>query len=412
MRSPMHGRSVNSGARKAARSKLIGRDLLALAGCGCLLTAGQAFAEPLASPSFGGPLKPNPNPIRFDAGPLGDLYITGQLTGIGIAQSNAIPFSGPTNTDPLLDLSNAQIEIQTTGKPLQIYVQGGVYALPSLGKAYMRATDATDQLYGLVPVYYGKLAVTPNLSVQVGSLPTLIGAESNFTFQNMNITVGLLSNQQPAISRGVQVNYSDGPFNATLSLNDGFYSGTYNWLSGLISYAITPTSTIAFAGGGNLSDTEESSLATPLVQNNSSIFNVIYTYSSGPLTISPYLQYSRIEQNPDIGIDRGAETYGAAILARYAFNDNFSLAARAEYIKASGGSCGATAECNPTNVLYGSDSGAWSLTLTPTYQRGVFFARGEISYTRIDNLTAGFGFGSNFDKRDQVRVMVETGVLF
>ena len=278
---------------------------------------------------------------------MGDLYITGQLTGIGIAQSNAIPFSGPTNTDPLLDLSNAQIEIQTIGKPLQFYVQSGVYALPSLGTAYVRAKDATDQLYGLVPVYYGKLAVTPNLSVQAGSLPTLIGEELNFTFQNMTITVGLLSNQQPAISRGVQVNYSDGPFNATLSLNDGFYSSTYNWVSGLITYVISPTSTIAFAGGGNLSDTEESSFATPLAQNNSSIFNVIYTYSSGPLTISPYLQYSRIEQNPDIGIDRGAETYGAAILARYAFNDTFSLAARAEYIKANNGSCGASCGLQP-----------------------------------------------------------------
>ena len=70
------------------------------------------------------------------------------------------------------------------------------------------------------------------------------------------------------------------------------------------------------------------------------------------------------------------------------------------------------ADCNPTNLLYGPDSGAWSLTLAPTYQRGLFFARGEISYTRIDNLTAGFGFGSNLDRRDQVRLMVETGVLF
>ena len=48
MRSPMHGRAVNSGTQKAARPKLVGRGLLVLAGCGCLLTAGQAFAEPAA----------------------------------------------------------------------------------------------------------------------------------------------------------------------------------------------------------------------------------------------------------------------------------------------------------------------------------------------------------------------------
>lgn len=50
--------------------------------------------------------------------------------------------------------------------------------------------------------------------------------------------------------------------------------------------------------------------------------------------------------------------------------------------------------------------------MTPTYQRGIFFARPELSYTRIDRVTEGYGFGSNFDKRDQVRGMFEAGVLF
>jgi len=62
-----------------------------------------------------------------------------------------------------------------------------------------------------------------------------------------------------------------------------------------------------------------------LAQNNS-IFNLIYTYSDGPLTISPYLQYSRVDGDRSVGIDQSAETYGAAILARYKFGDNFSLA--------------------------------------------------------------------------------------
>jgi hypothetical protein len=197
-----------------------------------------------------------------------------------------------------------------------------------------------------------------------------------------------------------------------VSLNDRFYSGNLTWISGLASYTIDSTDTIAIAGGGNLSDESKSTLATPLAQNNSSIFDVIYTYSSGPLTISPYLQYSRITPNPGIGLDRGAETYGAAALARYTFTDNFSLTGRAEYIKASGGDCGSALGCNPVNVLYGPNSAAWSLTLTPTYQHGIFFARTEISYTKIDNLTAGFGFGSDFDRRDKFRGMLETGILF
>jgi len=379
---------------------------------GSMMGLGQAAAEPLSAPSFGGPLRPNPDPMSMDAGVFGRLHITGQLTGIGNAQTNGIPGVDPRTTDPLVDIGNAQIQVQTTGAPLTFFVQGGVYSLPSLGSAYTRATDVTDQLYGPVPVAYGKLELSPNFSVQAGLLPTLIGAESTFTFQNMNIARGLLWNQEPAISRGVQVNYSNGPVNASVSVNDGFYSGDYNWVSGLVSYAATPSSTITLVAAGNFAESGKTGAATPLAQNNSSIFNVIYTYVDGPLTLQPYLQYTTVRSNRDIGIDRSAETFGGALLARYAINENFSIAGRAEYIASSGGDCGVAADCAPTNLLYGPKSRAWSLTVTPTYQRGIFFARTELSYTRIDRVTEGYGFGSNFDKRDQVRGMFEAGVLF
>ena len=103
---------------------------------------------------------------------------------------------------------------------------------------------------------------------------------------------------------------------------------------------------------------------------------------------------------------------GGAVLVKYALNTEWSLGARAEYLKTTGGTCGADADCTPTNLLYGTKSDAWSLTVTPTYQKGVFFARGELSYTRIGNLEAGLGFGRDYAQRDQVRALVETGILF
>src|SRR5262249_9262077 len=150
------------------------------------------------------------------------------LSGLGMAQSHAVPAPGTGNSDSILDLSNAQVEIQTTKGPVQFYLQGGAYSLPSLGATYLRADKAGSQLYGALPVAYAKVVLSPEVSVQAGSLPTLIGAESTFTFQNMNIERGLLWNQEPAVSRGVQVNYAKGPFTAALSVNDGFYSNRYN----------------------------------------------------------------------------------------------------------------------------------------------------------------------------------------
>ena len=105
-------------------------------------------------------------------------------------------------------------------------------------------------------------------------------------------------------------------------------------------------------------------------------------------------------------------TIESALLAKYTLNHEWSLGARAEYIKSSGGACGADPNCVPTNMLYGAKSDAWSLTITPTYEKGIFFVRGELSYVRVGHLEAGYGFGRDLNQRDQVRALVETGILF
>lgn len=386
--------------------------LLLLVSGSCIFGAQAANADPVAAPSFSGPLAPNPQPVAIDAGPLGQLTVTGQVSGIGVLQSHANHAGGIGNRDGFVDLSNAQVEIQSTKGPVQFYAQAGAYSLPSLGSSYLRATKATDQLYGPVPVAYAKVVVSPDLSISGGLLPTMIGAESTFTFQNMNVERGLLWNQEPAISRGVQVNFAHGPVLAAISLNDGYFSGKLNWLSGSLGYAINSSNSITFIGASSLSRNVKSSAATPVLQNNSRIFNVIYSYTSGPLTLSPYVQYSHIDRDSRLGIYRAASTYGGALLARYAFNKHWSLAARGEYLKTTGGSCGSDAACSPTNLLYGVKSDAWSLTATPTFQSGIFFVRGEASYTRVGNLASGAGFGRGLDRRDQVRALLEAGFLF
>ena len=50
-------------------------------------------------------------------------------------------------------------------------------------------------LYGPLPVDYVKL-VKGNFNVEIGELPTLIGAEYTFSFENMNVERGLLWDQE------------------------------------------------------------------------------------------------------------------------------------------------------------------------------------------------------------------------
>lgn len=385
----------------AARGR--GRSLAMIAGvAGALATTG-AHADPLGMPGMTGPLSANANPTSVDAGPLGKVYVTGAVSGLAMWQDHAIP----GDRESFGDLSNGQVFIQKTDGPLQFFIQAGAYSLPSLGAGYLKSTDATKATFGAIPQAYVKFAPSANFNIMAGKLPTLIGAEYTFTFENMNINRGLLWNQENAVNRGVQANFTNGPLSVSVSWNDGFYSNKYNWASGLVSYAVTPHDTLTGVAMGNLGHTNKSTFATPLLQNNSQIYNLIWTHNDGPWTITPYLQYTRVPKSTSLGISKGASTMSGALFAKYAFSPEFSLAGRAEYIKSSG----SIANGAPS-LLYGAGSKAWSLTVTPTYQKGIFFLRGELAYMKAVDATPGFALGPNFNDTNQTRAVVETGFLF
>ena len=377
---------------------------------GTLFPGAQALAQstdappaPMTMPSMTGPLTANPAPMSVDTGVFGTWYVTGAVTGLGLLQSHHIPGDRTRQTD----LSNGQVFIQKTSGQLQFFVQAGGYSIPSLGTAYLSANKTTSGFFGMVPQAFVKYVPNDSFNIMAGKLPTMIGAEYTFTFQNMNIERGLLWNQENAVNRGVQATYTHGAVTASLAVNDGFYSNRYNWVWGSLAYAIDKNNSLSFIAGGNTKQTARSSLAVPLAQNNSQMFNVIYTHLAGPWTITPYLQYTRVPTNTDIGIVHSASTTGAALLANYAFNSHFSLASRAEYIS----STGSVANGAPS-LLYGPGSKAWSLTFTPTYQNKLLFVRAEFSYVKASGTTPGFAFGRNFDSNAQSRVMLETGILF
>ena len=362
-----------------------------------------AHADALTTPSMVGPLTANPDPFHFDAGPLGPIYVTGAVSGLALWQDNVAPGDDSSQ----LDFSNAQVFVQKTDGWFQFFVQAGGYSLPSLGTPYFRATKVTDNTYGWLPQGFLKIAPTDNFSIQIGKLPTLVGAESTFTFENMNIERGLLWNQEPAVSRGVQANYSAGPLAFSLSWNDGYYSNHYNWISGSVAYTIDSANSLSLVGAGNTGTTKHSSFATPLAQNNSDIFNLIYTHTSAPWIVQPYLQYNSVPKNLSIGIAHSASTFGVGLLVNYAFNSNFNLSGRAEYIDSNG---------SPANgapsLLYGPGSNACSFTLTPAYQYKVFFVRGDLSYVGTGHTTPGFALGQHFTNTNQTRALLEAGVLF
>ena len=225
----------------------------------------------------------------------------------------------------------------------------------------------------------------------------------------MNINRGLLWNQEPLISRGVQANYTAGPVAFNLSWNDGYYSDRFNWASGAATWTINSSNTLEFIAGGNLGTTDYGSSATPeVVNNDKDIFNLIYSYTSGQWVAQVYGQYADSGNSAAIGIGKDTSSTGFGVLVNYAVpNTSWNISARVEDESTSGSPTDGSA-----NLLYGTDSKAWSLTITPSYQSGPLFIRGEVSWVGASSTTSGSAFGTSGTSTSQTRFAVETGILF
>jgi hypothetical protein len=361
-----------------------------------------AAPAPLSTFVLTGPLQWLP-PATFDAGPLGKLSANGILTGFAVFQNNSV--SGDAGAEATL--SNGQIFIQKADGKVQFYVQAGAYTMPTLGTPYIDAQDTVKNFFGPVPVAYLKLPVGKTTQFLVGSLPTLMGAESTFTYQNFNIERGLIWNQENAINRGVQINQALGKYlSASFSWNDGYYSNRYNYLSGSLTFTKGPH-TLVYDGMGNLGQTVFETTATP-IQNNGYMNAVIYTYSKGPWIISPYFQYGNLPYNPAVGVNKGTSATGGALNVSYAFKSGFSLPARVEYLTSSG-----NVTDGSVNMLgFGPGSAGFTFTATPTYQKGGMFIRSDLAYVDAMNYSTGYVFGKTGTDAGQFRAVLEFGFIF
>ena len=80
----------------------------------------------------------------------------------------------------------------------------------------------------------------------------------------------------------------------------------------------------------------------------------------------------------------------------------FSLPVRFEYIGSSG-----SEKDGAVNLMYGPGSKGTSFTVTPTYQKGGLFTRGDLGYVHFSDMAAGAGFGKNGNEQGQFRALLE-----
>jgi hypothetical protein len=130
------------------------------------------------------------------------------------------------------------------------------------------------------------------------------------------------------------------------------------------------------------------------------------------------LQYTYVPERVDIGIMGSSGTFGVAVISTYHVTakvngtvpkHHVSVPMRLEYQSSHGNSAVAG---NPAGLMYGPGSSAWSATVTPTMQWNKLFARAEFSYVKVFNPLAEAAFGTNGLNNNQVRLMLEAGLLY
>jgi hypothetical protein len=363
---------------------------------------------------MGDTLQFRPNPLNIQSETYGDWSVQAIATGLGFQQSNPVA----SNYSSYAAFTNLQANIQKTDGPLKVFVLAGSYSLAALGQAYIRSSTFTESTFGYMPEAYIALSVTKDWSISLGKLPSMGGLEAAFTYENPNIQRGLLWTQTNSVSRGVQVNYQEGNVSAALSVNDGAYSGVYNWIGGLVNIKTSKTSEFTVSWTGSMSGNSTNTPATPLLQNNSQISNLIYQYTGDRWSVKPYFQYTYIPSNPNIGLYGNSGTVGYAVLTTYhvdpltngvAPNRHISIPTRLEYQSSYGNSLNPNLPAGP---MYGPGSSAWSATITPTIQSGRTFARVELSFVKTFNPLAGSAFGATGTNNTQTRGMLEVGLLY
>ena len=350
--------------------------------------------------------------VRFSSDLLGTWQFNAALTGLGGIQSNATG-EAPRNYG---DVSNAQAVISKSTGLFQLFAVAGYYSLPDLATSYLRAATQTQNTYRQLPIAIGTIAPNENWSLNFGNLFALGGAEGTFSYENINIQRGLLWGQTNSVTRGMQLNYQKDALSSSVAWTDGAYSGKYNWLGVSVAYQATQKSAVTAIWNGSLSGNTTNTTGTPLLQNNSQITNLLFSYSGDTWGLTPYLQYTVVPSNPSIGITGTSSTQGAGLLATYRITPlvegqpakhNISLPFRLEYMNSFGNS-----GTNANNLLYGPNSAAWSATVTPTFQNGSWFLRLEGSYVRATNYSNGSAFGVSGNTPAQSRFLVEAGLLY
>ncbi|MDE8350311.1 MAG: hypothetical protein POG74_12685 [Acidocella sp.] len=357
-----------------------------------------------------------PTAIQIDGGPLGALQLSGGVDGYGYYVN---PVGGGVSNGA--NIANGLVELQKTDGQLQFTIEVGSNGTitPGASNSHPGQTSITTFVTG--PLYLGYLTLAPTaipgLTISAGQLGSLEGYESGVDWSNPSQLTTALFYVQNNNSRGVSVAYTTGPISATLTFGDGFDTGVFNVLQGLVSYTFNSSNVLNVYGEANLGTTGANAFAysggtvgSGNAYVNSNMIGAYYSYTNGNLNLVPEVQFQYAKKNTKAGIYNGTTDFGVALFGTYTFGTSpYSIGGWAEYYTEHTGSIDDYSQFSVPN------SEAIGFAVSPTWQYKDLFARANAGYVYLLNNTDPYGnqngFGTNAG-RGQFVGTLEAGLLF
>jgi hypothetical protein len=358
-----------------------------------------------------------PTAIQIDGGPLGPLQISGGADGY-LYYVN--PVAGGEDTGA--DVANALIELQKTDGELQFTIEvgsnGGAIGLGTGSRPGQTSVTTFDT----GPLYAGYITVAPSglpVTISAGQIGSLEGYESGIDWNNPSQIVTDIFEVQNSQSRGVSANFTQGPISATVTFGDGFDTGVWNFIQGLLTYTINSTNTASLYVAGDLGRTGNAariygggsvgSYGTYYV--NSDMIGGYYSYTLGNLSLVPEAQFVEAKPDAAIGITHQTWNAGAALFGDYSLSSTspYSIGGWVEYFDSH------ISPFDQANWFAGPNSEGVGVAVSPTWQYKDLFARVNAGYLYLlRNTTAGFkyGYGTSGTGRNTVDATLEGGLLF
>ncbi len=325
-----------------------------------------------------------------------EAKLSGGVSGGYFYTNNAGAGHGK-NRESKFVLTNALFDLSLESKdyPVSLDVGLGGVATPSL-------LDNPDDSAPGWRVEYADFSISPikNLTLETGLLQPVAGYEDTYTFNNKNITVGVLASQQPYNAYGARATYSlKGYGGPNLDAYFGYYRNRLDDTEYESPGGLKPHDAWETGISTNILDTDIT-LYHYHVSGLRSLTGIVAEKEIGFLYLAfnmDYWKWSSFLRRQE-GI-RGDHSIGAALYVSAKVNKYFELPLRIEYID----------QCQ--SQIYTAGAGdIYAVTFTPTiYPTENTYVRAEGGYVHNNH---GFENGWGQSQNHKWYVCAEVGFKF